>query len=502
VTGNLFELLAARASGAEDRVCLRGPDGSTLTYGQLDRRSAQLAGALRSAGAAAADRVVAQVDKSADAVALYLACLRAGLVHVPLNPAYTTAEVAHFLADAAPAVVVHRVGADPALDQVAAAAGVAAVLSLDPTGDGTLGELARHSAPFEGAVDRDPDDLAAMLYTSGTTGRAKGAMLTHRNLASNAVALHQVWGFEPGDVLLHALPVFHVHGLFVALHCALLNASEVWFLPRFDPGEVRRLLPYATVMMGVPTFYTRLLADPGFGPGDCRTVRLFTCGSAPLPDTVFRAFAERTGHVICERYGMTEAGIITSNPLQGERIAGTVGYALPGVELRVVDERGEALAAGHQGVVEVGGPGVFAGYWRRPDQTAAVMTPDGFLHTGDVGTLAPDGRLRLVGRTSDLIIAGGYNVYPKEIELVLDETPGVVESAVVGVPDPDLGEAVTAFVVLEPGAPTTAADLARAVEGRLARFKQPRRYHLVDDLPRNAMGKVDKAALRSAAGGS
>jgi malonyl-CoA/methylmalonyl-CoA synthetase len=501
VSANLFSLLRARVEGRGERICLRVPDGPVLTYDDLDRRSAELAGVLVAAGAQAGDRVVVQVDKSPDAVALYLACLRAGLVHVPLNTAYTPLEVSSFLVDAAPRVLVCRPGSEGSL--AGAASGVGAALhTLGASGDGTLAERARAVAPFDAVVERDPDDPAAMLYTSGTTGRSKGAVSTHRNLASNALALHEVWGFGPDDVLLHALPVFHVHGLFVALHCAFLDGCEVIFLPRFDAAAVLRHLTEATVLMGVPTFYSRLLDIEGFGRDDCRTIRLFTCGSAPLTETVFNRFTERTGHVICERYGMTEAGIITSNPLRGERIAGTVGYALPGVELRVVGDDGTPLPPGSAGIVEARGPGVFAGYWNEPGKTAEALGPDGFLHTGDVGTLAADGRLTLAGRASDLIISGGYNIYPKEIELVLDEVPGVVESAVVGLPDADLGEIVAAFVVPAPGSGVDESHLAAAVDGRLARFKHPRRYLIVDDLPRNAMGKVQKAELRRAGGGT
>ena len=499
MTANLFELLWSNTADRPDQVCLRLADGAVLTYGDLERRSAELAGALVAAGAVVGDRVVVQVEKSADAVALYLACLRAGLVHVPLNTAYTTAEVGYFLDDAEPRVFVCRTETEEALAPVAAEAGVPAVLTLGTDGGGTLVQAADAASPSTAVERRQPDDLAALLYTSGTTGRSKGAMLSHGNLASNARALHQVWGFERGDVLLHILPIFHVHGLFVALHPAWLNGSEIVFLPRFDPSEVRRLLPAASVVMGVPTHYARLLADPAFGPDDCRSVRLFTCGSAPLTEGVFRAFTERTGSVICERYGMTEAGIITSNPLHGERIAGTVGYPLPGVEVRVVDDQRRPVGPEEDGIVEARGPGIFAGYWRQPAKTAEALHPDGWLSTGDVGTLAPDGRLTLAGRATDLIISGGYNIYPKEIELVLDEVPGVAETAVVGTPDADFGESVTAFVVVRPGEAVGEETVRRSIEGRLARFKHPRRYVFVDDLPRNAMGKVQKALLRQEA---
>ncbi len=467
---NLFETLREGSADDPARPFLAPPGEGALSYAEVDERSARIAGGLRAARVACGDRVLAQVPKSPDAVALYLACLRIGAVYVPLNVAYTAEEVAFYREDATPSLIVD---------------GEEALASL---GGGP---------PDEEVVARGPDDVAAMLYTSGTTGRPKGAMLTHRNLASNALTLNRLWGFRREDVLLHALPVFHVHGLFVALHCAMLSGAEVLFLPRFDVGAVRRALPEATVMMGVPTFYSRLLADPDFGRPDCERMRLFVSGSAPLSETVFRAFTERTGFVILERYGMTEAGMITSNPLDGERTEGTVGFALPGVDVRVVDEAGAALGPDQVGAVEARGPNLFAGYWGLPDKTAAELRDDGYFRTGDVGSLDAEGRLRLAGRASDMIISGGLNVYPKEIELCLDEAPGIEESAVVGLPDPDLGEQVVAFVVASTGATVAEADVKRAVEGRLARFKHPKRVFVVDALPRNAMGKVQKAELRS-----
>ena len=466
-----------------DRLFLVEPDGTVTTYGDIDVRSARFAGALLAMGVQPGDRVATQLEKSVDAVALYLACLRVGGVYLPLNEAYTLPEITYFTDDATPVVYVGRDGhAAPGGPK---AATLASLLELD-------------APPFDGIVERAPNDMIAMLYTSGTTGRSKGAMLTCANLTTNALALHELWGFSSADVLLHALPVFHVHGLFVALHCAMLSAAEVRFLPRFDVSVVRAQLRECTVMMGVPTFYARLLADSKFGPEDCSTIRLFIAGSAPLTEAAFRAFDERTGHTILERYGMTETGMITSNPLDGDRVAGTVGFALPDVSIRVADEHGAVLEAGSVGVVEVRGPNVFRGYWGMPDKTAAAFRPDGWFITGDVGVLDPSGRLSLVGRESDLIIAGGYNVYPKEIELLIDEVPGVAESAVVGLPHPDMGEGVAAFVVLTPGAEVDGDVIRAALDGRLARFKQPRAVFVVDDLPRNAMGKVQKAMLRAA----
>lgn len=467
-----------------DRPCLVLADGTTWTYGHLRDCAAGLAGALRAAGVGTGDRVVVQVDKSPDAIALYVACLRTGAVFVPLNTAYTPAEVAGLVADADPVLFVGRPGVEPP-------PGVRTE-TLGARGEGTLAELVTPD-PLP-PVARDGSDCAAMLYTSGTTGRSKGAMLSCTNLVSNARALAAAWRFAPDDVLLHVLPTFHVHGLFVALHCSFAVGASVRLHERFDPDAVIRDLPASTVLMGVPTHYHRLLAHPGLDAEACRGVRLFTSGSAPLPAHEHEAFAARTGHRIVERYGMTETMILTSNPYDGDRIAGTVGFPLDGIEVRVADDEGEPVPTGATGTVEVRGPNVFLGYWRRPDATAAAMRDDGWFVTGDVGSLDEEGRLTLAGRASDLIISGGFNVYPKEVELVLDQAPGVDESAVIGLPDPDLGEVVVAVLVAD-GA-IDEADVLAACDG-LARFKRPRRLVVVDELPRNAMGKVQKALLRA-----
>ena len=491
---NIYELFATKFGEHRDDPFLTIPGGDSHTYAQLDRRSAAMAAVLADGGAQPGDRVVVQVDKSVDAVALYFACLRAGFVYVPLNTAYTPDEIGFFLGDAEPAVFVYPPDLAPKLKPVADIANVKRTFTLSHDGGGTLAETASQVTALGGVVERQADDVACMLYTSGTTGRPKGAMLTHGGMAANALALHHIWRFRLGDVLLHALPIFHVHGLFVALHCAILNASEVIFCERFDVQVVRRHLKEATVYMGVPTHYVRLLNDPDFGPHDCQTIRMFTSGSAPLTEVVFDQFAERAGHVICERYGMTECGIIASNPPEGQRVAGTVGYALPEMELRVVDDADRPVDDGDVGQVQVRGPHVFKGYWLLPDKTAESFTVDGFFRTGDIGWLAGDGRLTLAGRSSDLIISGGYNVYPKEIELKLDQAPGVAESAVVGLPHDDFGEAVTAFVVAD--AAVDDAVLRAALDGQLANFKQPKKYIFLDALPRNTMGKVQKSDLR------
>lgn len=485
---NLYATFRSHFAARMNTPCFIAADGQVFTFGDLDDLSARFSALLRKRGVSADDRVVVQVEKSIGAVALYLACLRVGAIYTPLNTAYTPAEVDYFIADAEPALVVLSKSRKVAAPNVA---------ELGEDQNSPLWAEAHQTKPDHTLAQRSCDDIAAILYTSGTTGRSKGAMLSIDNLASNAKTLVDLWGFRPGDVLLHALPIFHVHGLFVALHCALLNATPTIFLPKFDAAQLRALLPRATVLMGVPTFYTRLLALPDFSAADCANMRLFVAGSAPLLAETHRAFEARTGHKILERYGMTEAGMITSNPLEGDRIPGTVGYALPGVSLRIADENGEATPAGERGIIEIKGPNVFKGYWRMPDKTAQEFRSDGYFISGDVAVQAPDGRVSIVGRAKDLIIAGGYNIYPKEIEDVLDAVEGVSESAVIGIPHPDLGEAVVALVVAKHGAAPTQEALQAAAQANLARFKHPRQILIVDDLPRNAMGKVQKNVLRN-----
>jgi len=493
---NLYQIFRDRFDAHLDQPFLISPGESVCSYGDIDRLSACFATALRQEGVIAGDRVVVQVDKSPGAVALYLACLRIGAVYVPLNVDYTSMEVAYFLSDAAPVLFVCRPESADQSEEVARQAGVPVTHTLGTSLDGSFGHLTHKLAPYEALTERAPDDVVAMLYTSGTTGQSKGAMLTLENLSSNAVTLHEYWGFRPGDILLHALPIFHVHGLFVALHCAMLNASSVIFLPKFDTAEVVTALPDATVLMGVPTFYTRLLDCEEFKRKECQNIRLFISGSAPLTEQTFKEFEQRTGHRILERYGMTETGMITSNPLDGERVAGTVGYALPGIEVRVADESGKPLPPGEVGSVELKGPNVFIGYWQMREKTAQEFRDDGFFISGDLGMLTENGRLSLVGRSKDLIISGGYNIYPKEIESVIDEVPGVVESAVIGIPHHDFGESVIAIVVASKDQAASEASILETTALQLARFKQPRRVFLVDELPRNTMGKVQKNILR------
>jgi malonyl-CoA/methylmalonyl-CoA synthetase len=496
VNANLYALIEAHFPREAGAPCILIPEGPVVHYDELAGASARIAHALVRAGCRSGDRVAVQADKDWRVLALYLACLRAGLVYLPLNTGYQKHELEFFFADASPRVIVCR---PDTLGTVATLARDATVLTIDANG-GELGDRAAGEPAQFATVESKPDDLAAILYTSGTTGRSKGAALSHRNLASNALALVEAWGMTRGDVVLHALPIYHVHGLFVAVHCALLAGARLLWLDRFDAKDVIESLPFATVMMGVPTFYTRLLREPALGRERCRDMRLFVSGSAPLLAETFEAFRERTGHAILERYGMTETGMIASNPLDGVRAAGTVGRPLSGLSVRVVDADGEPCPPGVVGAVEVRGPNVFGGYWRQPDKTREDFTADGWFRTGDVGEWVAggeaDGYLRLVGRAKDLIITGGLNVYPKEIEERIDALPGVVESAVIGVPDPDFGEAVTAVVVAAEGQQIDEAGVIRALKAEIAAFKVPKRVHVVAELPRNAMGKVQKNRLR------
>lgn len=493
---NLYQLLSDRALQGASNIGLDLIDGKTVSYRALDLGSAKIAALFGKLQINPGDRVLAQVDKSPEVLMLYFACLRAGMVYVPLNTAYTAAELAYFLADSEPRLVVCRPQSLETIKGEAARIGNSHVLTLNPQGQGTLMEQVESLQPRNNIVDLQKDDLAAILYTSGTTGRSKGAMLSHGNLSSNAQALHRIWGWVHGDVLIHALPLFHVHGLFVALHTAMLNASRIWFLPRFKAEEIIDLLPFATVMMGVPTFYTRLLDHPGLTREACHNMRLFISGSAPLLKETFESFVLRTGHHILERYGMTEAGMITSNPLDSARLPETVGYPLPDVDARVVDERGQAVGASDVGVLEIKGPNVFRGYWRAPEKTKEEFRDDGYFISGDLVRMSEDGRISIVGRAKDLIISGGYNVYPKEVEGCIDGLDEVVESAVVGIPHPDFGEGVVGFVVLQSGADLNETSIREALGGLLAKFKIPKRVFVVDELPRNAMGKVQKKILR------
>lgn len=492
----LYDALFAPHLGS-DRVFLVDADGSdAISYGQFLNLSSQLAHALSDLGLAPGDRLVAQVQKSPMALGLYVACVMAGVVYLPLNSAYTAQEVHYFLGDSGARVLV----CDPARKAMLASTTEelgAVALTMDADGSGSLHDLAKGQATTFGAVDRTLEDLAALLYTSGTTGRSKGAMLSHRNLLSNAETLAHEWRFTCYDVLLHGLPIFHTHGLFVATNISLLTGGAMIFLPTFDAGTVIDALPRATAMMGVPTFYTRLLADPRFNRELVAHMRLFTSGSAPLLTETHENFQARTGHRILERYGMTETNMNTSNPYDGLRKAGTVGKALPGIELKITDpETGATLPDGEIGVIEIRGPNVFSGYWQMPEKTAQELRSDGFFITGDLALIDEDGYVVIVGRGKDLVISGAYNIYPKEVELVLDEMPGVLESAVIGVPHPDFGEGVVGVLVPRDGAVLDKAAILAAAGKTLAKFKLPKRLVVVDALPRNTMGKVQKNALR------
>ncbi len=479
---------AVFAKDARDRV-LR-------TYGMLWTNAERMASALVAAGLQPGDRVAVQAPKTLEMLELYLGTILAGGVFLPLNPAYTGPEIGYFLADATPHVFV----VDPAaMDAVVPHAGaIAEIWTLDSAGRGTLIDRRDAAPSFGGAVARAETDLAAILYTSGTTGRSKGAMLSHRALLSNAETLARVWEFSDRDVLIHALPIFHTHGLFVATNVTLMAGSSLIFLPKFDADAILAALPRATVLMGVPTFYTRLLEEPALADAS-KSVRLFISGSAPLLAETHDRWSAVTGHAIVERYGMTETNMNTSNPVAATRKAGMVGRPLPGVEVIVTDPgTGTVLPAGEVGMIEVRGPNLFSGYWQMPEKTAEEVRANGFFITGDLGCFDADGYLSIVGRSKDLIISGGFNIYPKEVELLIDEVDGVVESAVVGVPHPDLGEAVLAIVVTRPEAATTTKDVVAALQGKLARFKQPREVVMASELPRNAMGKVQKAELRKA----
>ncbi|HEY1454393.1 MAG TPA: malonyl-CoA synthase [Roseiarcus sp.] len=497
-SANLFDLFAARASQPE-KLALETGDASALTYGELFARSAQAAHALIALGVRPGDRVAAQIDKSTDVIVVALACFRAGAVLLPLNTAYTLAELEYFLGDAEPALTLCRPELLGPIRTLALKLGLPGVESLGAKRDGTFADVIAAAPPAFETVNRACGDLAAILYTSGTTGRSKGAMLTHENLTSNALTLIDCWRFSAVDRLIHALPVFHTHGLFVAVNVALLAGATLVYMNRFDPDAVIGAMPGATSLMGVPTFYTRLIDHPGLTREACGNMRLFVSGSAPLLAETHNSWRERTGFAILERYGMTETNMITSNPYDGERRPGTVGFALPGVSVRIANPDGGApVEAGEVGIIEVKGPNVFAGYWRMPEKTAQEFRGDGFFVTGDLARVDRDGYIHIVGRAKDLVISGGFNVYPKEVESEIDAIEGVLESAVFGVAHADFGEGVTAAVVPRAGAALTEQAILTALGGRLAKFKAPKRVIIVESLPRNAMGKVQKATLREA----
>ncbi|QOZ74280.1 malonyl-CoA synthase [Bradyrhizobium sp. CCBAU 53351] len=492
---NLFSRLF---DGLDDpnRLAIETQDGVRISYGDLIARAGQMANVLVARGVKPGDRVAVQVEKSVANIVLYLATVRAGAVYLPLNTAYTLNELDYFIGDAEPSLVVCDPAKAEGLAPIAAKV-KAKVETLGPDGKGSLTDAAEKASSEFTTVPRANDDLAAILYTSGTTGRSKGAMLSHDNLASNSLSLVGYWRFTDKDVLIHALPIYHTHGLFVATNVTLFSRASMIFLPKLDPDLIIKLMARATVLMGVPTFYTRLLQNPALSQETTKHMRLFISGSAPLLAETHREWSARTGHAVLERYGMTETNMNTSNPYDGERVPGAVGFPLPGVSVRVTEpETGKELPRDEIGMIEVKGPNVFKGYWRMPEKTKAEFRPDGFFITGDLGKIDAKGYVHILGRGKDLVISGGFNVYPKEIESEIDAMPGVIESAVIGVPHADFGEGVTAVLVRQPGASIDEAAVLKGLDGRLAKFKMPKRVFVVDELPRNTMGKVQKNVLR------
>jgi malonyl-CoA/methylmalonyl-CoA synthetase len=497
---NLYAHFRTHFPADLDTQLLLDADGSSVSYAAADEASARIANSLLQLGAQPGDRITVQVEKSTENLFLYLACLRAGLVYHPLNPAYKASELTYFLGNAEPTIVICSSASLAPMKTLLPVNGVKALLTLDADGSGTLMEHAAGASSQADVAQCEGTDMAALLYSSGTTGQPKGIMLSHDNLRKNVETLVKAWGFSASDRLLHMLPIYHAHGLFVGIGCVLMSGASLVWHSSFNDKIAIAALPYCTTMMGVPTFYTRLLANPDFGPQCCANIRLFVSGSAPLLAETFIEFQTRTGHTILERYGMTETGMNTSNPLHDERRAGTVGPALPGVTARVVDQAGKPLADGETGDLQLQGPNVFTGYWRMPEKTAEDFTTDGFFNTGDKATIDADGYVSIVGRAKDMVITGGLNVYPKEIELVIDDMTGIKESAVIGVPHADFGEAVVAVIVLDgqtsaEKAPS-AAEIIAYCKAQLANFKVPKRVEIIDALPRNAMGKVQKNLLR------
>ena len=497
MNNNIYKIFEQQFPATREAIFIETPAGETYSYATLEQEVTRFANFLAGLGLRKGERVAVQVEKSPQVIFFYLACLRAGLIYLPLNTAYTESELAYFLENAEPAVVV----CDPQSEAVFARIGkqhhLQHLFSLDIHGKGSLITASENVPATFTTTECGPDDIAVILYTSGTTGRPKGAMITHGNLAANGRALQTTWQWQQQDVLLHALPIFHIHGLFVACHSVLLGGSKMLFVPKFDVHMIMKLLPKATVMMGVPTFYTRLLDQPDFNRDVCKNIRLFISGSAPLLEQTFDEFQQRTGHTILERYGMTETGMNTSNPVDGPRLAGTVGLPLPGVEVRIVDEQNQPVSSDNVGLLQVKGENVFKGYWRMPEKTAEDFTTDGFFITGDLAKYNDQGYISIVGRNKDMVITGGYNVYPKEIELLLDEIEGIKESAVIGLPHKDFGEAVTAVIV--PDDMQHISDekfIIAQLKEKIANYKVPKKIIILEQLPRNTMGKVQKNILR------
>lgn len=495
-TMNFYKTIEQAVRRKSTKIAVESVSGDTYSYGQLDESVSRYVCALQSLGVMAGDRVIAQLEKSVSALFLYLACLKGGYIFVPLNTAYRKDELAYFIEDAQPKLFVTSANRLEEVSGLMDAATSGRVAVLDDSLDNSIASLAAAQTGYGTAIKLRDEEVAVIVYTSGTTGRSKGAMVSHGNLISNARTLIKLWRFSDKDVLIHALPIFHVHGLFVANHCALSVGAKIHWLPKFDVDAIINILPESTVMMGVPTFYTRLLSSSRLKNNMCSNMRLFISGSAPLLSDTHKKFEEKTGHRILERYGMSEAGMITSNPYDKERKPGTVGQPLSDVEVRIVDDGDNVLASGEKGNIQVRGPNVFSGYWRMPEKTKEEFAPGNWFRTGDIGELDADGYLTIVGRSKDLVISGGYNVYPKEVEIELDANSNIAESAVFGVPHPDFGEAVTAAIVLREGCSVDADAILEDLKVKLANFKLPKRIHIVQELPRNAMGKIQKTVLR------
>ncbi|MEH6557077.1 MAG: malonyl-CoA synthase [Oceanicoccus sp.] len=495
--GNLFELLRHNFPADLGRPFITDGTRGTYSYAAMIDLSGRVANYLENCGLKQGDRVAVQVQKSPEALMIYLACIRAGLIYIPLNTAYQLPELQYFFDDSRPSLIIGDPKNAKVMQQLAETVG-SQFTTMSADGRGSLMDSADLCSPDYNSTLCADSDLAAILYTSGTTGRPKGAMLSHKNLSSNALVLKQIWGWSDEDVLLHALPIFHVHGLFVACHCVLAAGASMIFLPAFNAKDVIGNLSAATVMMGVPTFYTRLLAEQAFGASHCENMRLFISGSAPLLEDTHQQFEQRTGHTILERYGMSETSMQTSNPLKGERRAGTVGFALPGIDVRIVDRNNHPVTGDNIGSIQVKGPNVFQGYWKMPEKTAEEFTPDGYFITGDQGKISADGYISIVGRAKDMVISGGYNVYPKEVELVIDSLKGIAECAVFGIADSDFGEAVVVAIVPD-GDDGQVLDVESIIDEtklQLASYKVPKKVHFVEELPRNTMGKVQKNILR------
>lgn len=494
---NIYSVFEQHFPQSRESIFIETPTGEIYSYATLEQQVSKIACFMAELGLSKGDRVAVQVEKSPQVLFVYIACLRAGYVYLPLNTAYTESELSYFLEDAQPTMVVCDPRSQALFERIGTKSNLQHLYNLDANGKGNLMTVSERMPAVFTTIGCEKDDVAVILYTSGTTGRPKGAMITHGNLAANGLALQQAWQWQQQDVLLHALPIFHIHGLFVACHNVLLGGSKMLFVAKFDPITVMQLLPKATVLMGVPTFYTRLLNQPEFNQSMCKNIRVFISGSAPLLEQTFEDFQQRSGHTILERYGMTETGMNTSNPIDGVRLAGTVGLPLPGVTARVVDENNQSVSANTVGVLQVKGENVFKGYWRMPEKTAEEFTSDGFFITGDLAMLNAQGYIAIVGRNKDMVISGGYNVYPKEIELMLDEVEGIKESAIIGLPHKDFGEAVTAIIIPEDmnNIPDTQLIINR-LKQELANYKVPKKIIVLEQLPRNTMGKVQKNILR------